>query len=43
MENYDKYICDDRPKPIPDELLQMSEAEIDAEFERLFGKENNEK
>lgn len=34
--NENEYICDDRPKPIPEEVLTMTDEEIEAEFQRIF-------
>lgn len=33
-----KYYEDDRPRPIPEEYLKMSQDELDCEIERLYQK-----
>lgn len=32
-----EYICDDRRKPVSPEVAKMSDAEVEKEFQRLFG------
>ena len=36
------YICDDRPRPIPSEISKMSEEELEAEYQKIFGSINEE-
>lgn len=37
QEFHSDWICDDRPKPMSPEVAAMTEEEIEAEFQRLFG------
>jgi len=32
------YICDDREKPIPQEILNMTDEEIEEEYQKRFWK-----
>ncbi len=35
-----EYICDDREKPIPPDILEMTDDEIEEEYQRRFNKVN---
>lgn len=37
QEFHSDWICDDRPKPLNTKIATMTEEEIEAEFQRLFG------
>ena len=43
MSPEEDLICDDKPKPIPEDILRMTDEEIEAEYKKRFWRLSGEK